>query len=221
MNKKNWIRQISESYIRMNEMEETNPNQTNPSNEPFNFSDYYETERPVEEMLPRVPDNSFEALLIYLEVRYLLTPAALNWIRAWVLSSAIMTGAGGAVGLSLHIGGLIAYLVALGFTVEQATQIARDVWNALQEFIDDLYREEGQRRVPKHLRRNFDNLVVKPDVDVPLTPSMLPPNSPTGPMLPGQTYPGQHPIGPNGLPYIPTATQSGSYPPGSSNPIRM
>jgi hypothetical protein len=37
----------------------------------------------------------------------------------------------------------------------------------------------------------------------PPPPSMLSPNSPTGPMLPGQTYPGQHPIGRDGLPYIP------------------
>ena len=216
MNKKNWIRQISESYIQMNEMEETNPN----DDYPFDWSDYYETERPVEDIRPTIPDNSFEALLIYLEVRYLLTPAALNWMRAWVLSSAIMTGAGGIGGLSLHIAGLIAYLVALGFTVEQATQIARDVWNALQEFIDDLYREEGQRRVPKHLRRDFEDIPQLSPGDT-LTPSSLPADAPKGPMLPGQTYPGQHPIGPNGLPYIPTTTYSGSYPPGSSNPIQM
>ena len=127
---------------------------------------------------------------------------------------------GAFIGLALIFQLFFVYLEVSGNS-ERATQIANDVLNALQEFIDDLYREEGQRRVPKHLRRNFDDLVVKPDVDVPLTPSMLPPNSPTGPMLPGQTYPGQHPIGPNGLPYIPTTTQSGSYPPGSSNPIRM
>lgn len=220
MNKKNWIKQISESYIRMNEMEETNPNQTNPSDEPFNWSDYYETETPIDEFAPRVPDNSFEALLIYLEFRYLLSPATLNWIRAWVLSSAIMTGAGGIGGLALHVSALIAYLVAIGFTVEQATQIAMDVWNALQEFIDDLYREEGQRRVPKHLRRNFEDIPQLSPGDT-LTPSSLPADAPRGPMLPGQTYPGQHPIGPNGLPYIPTSTTSGSYPPGSSNPIQM
>jgi hypothetical protein len=141
------------------------------------------------------------------------------WVRNWLitLTGAMALGPGAT---TLHIGALIAYLTALGFSVAEAYDIAERLWNGLQQYLNDLSRDPNVPKIPKEMRRNFDLLIPRPAPDPQIAPSMLPPGH-VIPMLPGQQYPGQHPIGPNGLPYIPVSTPSGSYPPGSSTPERI
>ena len=206
MNKKNWIRQISESYIQMNEMEETNPN---PGEGPY----YRYWENPYEPIDPEsVRQNVLgelggSMLAFFLSRGRDLSPAARTALQTFLM--------GGAMSLS----GLLMALLAAGLTIYAAYEVI----SLLAQYIDEYNGTSPGRRIPpilpEHIRKLFPGGVPAPDPSI--IPSALPANAPKGPMLPGQTYPGQHPIGPDGLPYIPTSSPSGTTPPGYSNPIQM
>jgi hypothetical protein len=207
-----WLKLISESYVQMNEMEEIVP--IDPSDYPY--YEYYEPE--YDRINPDDVRNdalgglagglAYEAFANRFLRGRALSPAVQSAVRAFLL--------GGAISLS----GLLTALLAAGLTIYAAYQIIA----LLAQAIDDYNGTSPARRIPpilpQHIRKIFPGGVPAPDPEI--TPSVLPAGGLGGtPMLPGQSYPGQHPIGPNGLPYIPSSTQSGSYPPGSSQPIRI
>jgi len=167
---------------------------------------------------PGRPGSMWEDMLAIISAAGIGEVALQTWIRNWMIGS-LFASAAGPGGIAAHITALIVYLTALGFTAAEAYDMAQRLWQAMQEYLRDLSRNPNAPKIPKELKRNFDLLVPMPAPDPQITPSMLPPGN--YPMLPGQQYPGQHPIGPNGLPYIPVSTPSGWYQPGSSIPERI
>jgi hypothetical protein len=218
MKNKNWIKLISESYIQMNEQDEGNPlyNPTTPTpGFPDGIPDYYEFYDPD---IQRIDPDAVRDDLFYGTATGLAYEAFANkFLRGRALSPAVQSAVRGfLLGGAVSLAGFLAALLAAGLTVWMAYELI----SLLAQAIDD-YNGTGPRRIPpilpQDIRKIFPGGVPAPD---PLmTPSMLPPGNGT-PMLPGQQYPGQHPIGPNGLPYIPVSSPSGSYPPGQSTPMK-
>jgi hypothetical protein len=211
---KKWLKLISESYVQMNEMEEIEPIDPVPIDpSDFPYYEYYEPE--YDRINPDDVRNdalgglagglAYEAFANRFLRGRTLSPAVQGAIRGFLL--------GGAVSLS----GFLAALLAAGLTIYAAYQIIA----LLAQAIDDYNGTSPARRIPpilpEHIRKVFPGEVPAPDPQI--TPSVLPPGN--YPMLPGQQYPGQHPIGPNGLPYIPVSPPSGSYPPGWSIPMKV
>jgi hypothetical protein len=218
MKNKNWIKLISESYIQMNEQDEGNPfyNPTTPTpGYPDGIPDYYEFYDPD---IQRIDPDAVRDDLFYGTATGLAYQAfAERFLRGRALSPAVQGAVRGfLLGGAVSLAGFLAALLAAGLTIWAAYELI----SLLAQAIDD-YNGTGPTRIPpilpKDIRKIFPGGVPAPDPQI--APTMLPPGN--YPMLPGQQYPGQHPIGPNGLPYIPVSSPSGSYPPGQSTPMKV